>query len=590
MKERFGNARTVLAILLLLGIATGFVEALVLWIKHEVFGQVVFVSRHVLWMAPVAYLLVFGALGLVLAVGAFLLPRLVRSPLAAFAGVAFGVGCLLLPVGQISRIAAAILAAGVGVQAARFARERPARAGRALAVGVLVLGVAAALAGAVGAVRFRTASSGFEGPVAARGGRAPNVLLVVWDTVRSASLSLYGHTRPTTPVLERLAAESTVFDEAYSTSPWTLPGHSSLFTGYFPHEVSSSWYERLDARRTTLAEVFRTMGHATGGFVANHHYTAHDSGLGRGFETYRDYVVSWDQVLRSSAFTQTPSGERMIRARSLPELWRAARAFNWWVAQKRDSDRKHSDELNAEFLDWVDSLEGRPFFGFLNYFDAHAGYWSPPEFRERFPADWEGEYEAAIAYQDDRLGRLLDGLEERGLLENTVVIVTSDHGELFGEHGLHGHASSLYRNVLHVPLLIRYPAGVPAGRRVATPVSLRDVPATVTDVAGLDFEPAFPGRSLARYWTADPAAPETLLAEVEEGRNNPPTDPISRGPVRSVLGGGWQFILNGDDTEELYRFAPDSTGELDRATEPEALPHLTRLRTELGTFLPALRR
>ena len=565
-----------------LGLLTGCAEALVLWTKQSVFGQVVFVSRHGLWMTPLLYALIFGVLGLLLAVGALLFPRWIKTPLVAFVGVSFGVGCLLLPVGAIHRIAAAVLAAGVGVQASRFVKKRPAKARRVLIGSLVGAATLSALAAVVGEARLRTDSSELGEPLQAKQGRAPNVLIIVWDTVRAASLSLYGHIRPTTPTLERLAAESTVFDQAFSPSPWTLPGHASLFTGHQPHEVSASWYARLDDTEPTLAEAFRSLGHATGGFVANHHYTSYDSGLARGFDVYRDYRLSWAQFLAASAFSQTPSGGRLVRSRSLGEAWSAVRAFNWWVDVKRGSDRKHSAELNEQLLSWLDSLDGQPFFGFLNYFDAHASYWSPPEYK-RFGDGPEGAYEAAIAYQDAQLDLLLEQLERRGVLDNTILVFTSDHGELFGEHGLHGHAHNLYLPVLHVPLLIRYPGGVPAGTRVSAGVSLRDVPATLVDLAQLEGQSPFPGVSLARWWSeADPPASDPLLAEVEEGRNNPPTDPISRGPLRSVIAEGWQFILNGDGFEELYDHRGRPGDETNLIDVPEAQARVRFLREWLS--------
>lgn len=568
-----------------LGVATGCVEALILWTKQAAFGQVIFVSRHALWMTPSLYALIFGALGVLLGALALVFPTWVTAPFAVFVGVSFGVGCLFLPVGAIHRIAAAILSAGIGVQMARYTRERPARARRLLGGALVTLVALSAAAGAVGEVLRRTDSSGFAGPVSGMRTGMPNVLLVVWDTVRSASLSLYGHARPTSPVLERLARESVVFDRAFSASPWTLPGHSTLFTGRWPHELSSSWYSRLDDAEPTMAEVFRTAGYTTGGFVANHHYTSYDSGLGRGFDVYQDYRVSREQFLLSSAFTQTRSGGRMVRARSLSELWSALREFNWYVDVKRGSDRKHSDDINDEFLTWVDGLGSQPFFGFLNYFDAHAGYWSPPEFK-RFGQGAEAAYEAAIAYQDDRLGTLLEELERRGVLENTLVIFTSDHGELFGEHGLNGHAHNLYLPVLHVPLLIRYPGGVPAGVRVGAEVSLRDVPATVLDLAGIDAGGVFPGNSLTRYWSGTPQEAASLLAEVQVGRNNPPTDPISRGPVRSVLQDGWQYILNGDGVEELYDYAGRPGDETNLVELPEHQARRSAMRAWLEHVVP----
>jgi len=574
----------VLALAVGVGVATGLVEGLVMLARHAIFGQVIFASRHVWWMTPIAYGVIFATVGLALAAATLVVPALFRSHAATFFLVAFGVGCLLLPIGQLSRVAAAVLAIGVGVQAATFARRHPPRARRTLVWGIAGLAVVAAAGGL--AVEARLRSDAFDGEFQVSGEGAPNVLIVVWDTVRAASLSLYGHTSPTTPNLEALAAESVVFDHAFSTSPWTLPGHATLFTGYYPHEMSGSWFERLDGRQLTLAEVFRRAGHATGGFVANHHYTSYDSGLARGFDTYRDYVVSLEQIMASSALTQTPSGWDLLRARSLGQALGALRMSNWTVEQKRGSDRKHSDEVNAEFLTWLDGLDGRPFFAFLNFFDAHEGYWSPPEFRDRFAETWEGAYEAAIAYQDDRLGLLLEELDRRGVLDNTLVVITSDHGEMFGEHGLNGHAKALYIPTLHVPLIIRYPAQLHAAR-VAQDVSLRDVPATILDLAGLQVAPGLPGESLRRTWAQEPLQAEdvTVMAEVQEGRNNPPEDPISRGAMRAVMSGGWQLILNGDGEEELFEYrGPQAT--VDVVDRPENSERRRSLRERLVGFGP----
>jgi arylsulfatase A-like enzyme len=587
---RTRDAFGLLALAVLLGIATGLVEGLVLWTKHWAFGQVIFVSRHVLWMTPVVYAVIFGILGVAFGVAALVVPRLATKPVIVFALVSFGIGCLLLPVGQLNRIAAALLAAGVGFQAAQLSRRDPARARRLLARASLGLTGVVCAAGLTGEVLLRTDSSGYRGPVTAEGAGVVNVLVIVWDTVRAESLSLYGHERATTPRLDRLAAESVVFDRAFSASPWTLPGHATLFTGRLPHELSASWFQRLDDAQPTLAEVFRLAGHATGGFVANHNYTAYDSGLARGFDVYRDYRLSLGQLIRSSAFTQTSSGARMIRARSLEELWGGLREANWSPPQKRDSDRKHSDELNQQFLAWVEGLGGRPFFGFINYFDAHEGYWSPPEFRERFPRGLEGGYESAIAYQDDRVGLLLDELQRRGILDNTIVVITSDHGELLGEHGLFGHAKALYVPLLHVPLMVRYPAEAPQGRRVSTAVSLRDVGATILDLAGLRLSSPIGGASLRHTWGGESTVePQPLLAEVEEGRNNPPEDPISRGDMQTVLSQGWQLILNGDGVEELYAYEGRPGDETNLIDDPEARPQRDALRAQFDDAFPGLR-
>ena len=167
---------------------------------------------------------------------------------------------------------------------------------------------------------------------------------------------------------------------------------------------------------------------------------------------------------------------------------------------------------------------------FLNYFDAHDPYFPPRGADGHFglkpstPSeratirDWthqprQGEappsttklardcYDDCLAYLDDQLGRLFNELDTRGVLENTLVIITSDHGENFGEHaGIFGHGQSLYPQEIRVPLLVIAPGRVPSGQIISAPVSLRDLPATVVDLVGLELESSFPGRSLARFW------------------------------------------------------------------------------------------
>ena len=211
---------------------------------------------------------------------------------------------------------------------------------------------------------------------------------------------------------------------------------------------------------------------------------------------------------------------------------------------------KRGAEVDREFLDWLSWQQGRrrPFFAFLNYNDAHTPYEPPdpsiPGFGLR-PATCHDRmtmrhwtaldkanlayedvrmaadvYDDCIAYLDRRLGVLLDELGRRGVLDDTLVIVTADHGEHIGDHLLFFHGCSLYRQVVQVPLVIVDPKGRTAGRVVAEPVSLRDLPATIADVLGPGRETPFPGRSLARLWSGDPAgtgpSAEPLLMETDK--------------------------------------------------------------------------
>jgi arylsulfatase A-like enzyme len=397
-------------------------------------------------------------------------------------------------------------------------------------------------------------------PQAAPGAR--NVLLIIWDTVRGESLSIYGYGRPTTPHLERIGREGAVFERAISPAPWTLSSHASLFTGRLTQELSTTWHTPLDKTYPTIAEVLAQQGFRTGGFVANLIAATRESGLDRGFPHYEDYQFRPSQIILS-----TTVGQRLHRLRP----------FN--RGRLRNYAFKSADQVTDGFLRWVDDDRTRPFFGFLNYFDAHDPYYPPPAWRERFPAEGndrgqrrKAAYEAAIGYLDHELERLRQELDKRGLLETTLLIVTSDHGELFGEHGLYQHGNSLYLPLLQVPLVMRLPGSVPAGLRIVVPVGLADLPATILSLSGARSDFRFPGQSLEAAWHGAEPFADTIIAGVPKGIGTPPEEPVTLGDMNSVIAGRYQYILNGDgsqqffdvvaDPDELTNLASDSVGRL----------------------------
>jgi arylsulfatase A-like enzyme len=180
--------------------------------------------------------------------------------------------------------------------------------------------------------------------------------------------------------------------------------------------------------------------------------------------------------------------------------------------------------------------------------------------------------------------RLLSELERRGKLEDTLVVVTSDHGEGFGEHGLAGHGVSLYRSELHIPLMVVHPTRVPSGTVVNEPVSLRDVAPTILDVLDLEKAPTFAGRSLATTWGASSeveVSPEPVLSEVDRADHVPDEvedAPARLGRMRSITANGRTYILNGDGREELYDLHDDPEEQNDLASMAGAQEHLQELR------------
>lgn len=384
---------------------------------------------------------------------------------------------------------------------------------------------------------------------------APNVLVLILDTVRAASTSLHGYGRATTPELVWLASEGAMFEWAVAPSSWTLPSHGAMFTGRRASGLSTSWRKPLDTAHPTVAEAFRDAGYATGAFVGNPFYTHHESGLARGFHVLRDFRRSRLQLLWSTTIGQTPFVNGVLWDRTPSALVAAFRSFDLQVPSEPQSDRRWSPEIIAEFLEWQEKNRSRPFFAFLNLYDAHDPYEPPREVRKTFAATPTNQdlYDAAIAYQDAALGKLFAVLRERGILDQTLIVVTSDHGEQWGEHDLRNHGNSLYLPAVHVPLVLRFPQRIPAGTRVRQAVSLTDLAATLVDAVGLKNS-TLPGESLLRACCSTPSRYESLVVtETEQlDRSTNTKAPAQRGPLASLFRDSLQFIRNGDSTFQLF--------------------------------------
>ncbi len=560
-----------------LAIATGLLEAAILSYRKFVLGEAIHLSQHYLWMAPVGYVLMFALPALALGLISRRWPRFgigAAVGLLAFLSV-LGV-LFMFP--RLHRFAMLLLAAGAGVQAARMMKSNRSGFTRLVrrSVGVLasvVVALAILVTGALQMGERRALAALPPAPDA-----APNVLLIILDTVRAASLGLYGYDRPTTPNLERIAERGVVFDRALSPSPWTLPAHGTLFTGRYPHELTANWETPLDDTYPALAELLAERGYETAGFVANSFYTTYEHGLDRGFVHYEDYVVSLGQILNSASLGALVFAGRPGFSNNL---------FRRVLDNYEYFGRKKADHLSNDFLDWVGDGRARPFFAFLNYIDAHAPFTPPVEYAARFgvrgprpllhritndkstltdeeraAGDYDrNRYDASIAFLDHELGRMFDELERRGVLDNTLVIVTSDHGELLGEMGIYAHANSLYMELLHVPLLISFPGRVPAGgNRIREMVTLRSIPATILALTGASDEQRIPGGSLAGLWQPEGASPaDPLLASVRKGINVREDLPIALGDLYALTHAERHYIRNPDGSEELYDISQTMT-------------------------------
>jgi arylsulfatase A-like enzyme len=549
-----------------IALLVGGIEAGII-ITRQTMRHFVWSGPDVIWMAPLGYLILALAGAVLAAVLGSMIPALGRPRLYVGLISIIGLAAILrlLTLQRLHPVAILLLAVGVGIQVARWLTpqsDRPRLVTRiACWLWIAVAGVAVL---AIGARGGRSAAAvGRDVPPS-----ASSIVLIVWDTVRELSMSLYGYDRPTTPALDRWAGRGVVFDRAYATSSWTLPSHASLFTGRFPPELSVDWLEPLDETVPTIAERLAARGFRTAGFIANLNYMTKETGLARGFQTWDDYPVTVKEILLNTELGQWVTG------------WRGIIAL-------RGHDRKRADVVTDAFLDWHARQADRPIFAFLNYKDGHVPYYAPDSLKDRFRRDrpQRDAYDASIAYLDQEIGRLLRELDRRGALSRTIVVLTSDHGESFGDHGLIGHGNSLYRQVLHVPLVLVGPGQLPAGLRVTQPVSLRNVPATLMELTGGD--PAvFPGASLARFWREGGSRGQdaTVFSSLTPAPRTPAAESRNvGGELRSLVRGGYHYILNPDGSEEIFDLESDSLEERDLAgSVPDSW--LGALRAELRVF------
>jgi arylsulfatase A-like enzyme len=619
------------------GLVAGLLEVSTIVLRKSLFdsNHLYGMSRHFIWLVPVTNVCVFMVLG---ALGSAVLAWGHRGRWLASRGLC---AVTLLPtflvaLPQIFGLAWLVVALGVATRIAPLF-ERHDRDFRRF---VLVsFPIAAGLVLTLGASVWigDRARQSRENARALPPAGSPNVLLIVMDTIAAGHLSLHGYNRPTSTTLADWAEHGARFDFAQAAAPWTLPSHAAMFTGRWMHELGVGWLTPLDNTYPTLAAYLGSKGYATAGFVANTSYCASDSGLDRGFTQYHDFIFPKLTACKKTTlvnrallgiyaivtFLEDQFGLTQVRAH-------VQKRWLWF-----DNDRKPASMVNRELLDWLSQrgqLE-RPFFAFLNYFDAHFPYQLPTGNYYRFggkPADtrqramierW-GEldktpltpqelafgasaYDDCIADLDEQIGILLDKLRRKGMLDRTWLIIAADHGESFGEHtGIFCHGTSLYQSELHVPLLIIPPGGTGAKQVVKEAVSLRDLAATIADVAGQKAGSPFPGQSLARFWDGTkptlptkPASLESAFAEVVPNPNAPGNHdssgvPKPNWPLGALKDAEWSYIRReGEVREELFHLREDATEQHNGAANPAASSALERMRRTLnqvtnGPLLP----
>jgi arylsulfatase A-like enzyme len=361
----------------------------------------------------------------------------------------------------------------------------------------------------------------------------PNVILITIDTLRADHLGSYGYGRNTSPEIDKLAREGILFENAYSQAPWTYPSVSSIHTSLYPSQIGQfSSVLVLNESLLTLAEYMKNNFYETIAVVSNT-YVSKGWGFSQGFDTFNQEYLSNPGDVTS----------RLVTDKAVGYL------------------KKYGD---------------KPFFLWIHYMDPHAIYIHHPEYgyRDEKLNEIQGDliesnlnkiketlspsaiqyvidtYDEEISFMDDNVGRLIDSIKELGLDKNTVIILTADHGEEFKERAGFGHASSLYNELIHVPLIIYDPSEkTSGGKRVIKNVEVRNIAKTITDSCRLEDSP-FGGKSLIRI-AEDGSSDETIYSQQSDASGNS----LHK---KAAIAGNWKLIENMDrGTFELYSLGKD---------------------------------
>lgn len=392
----------------------------------------------------------------------------------------------------------------------------------------------------------------------------PHIVLISVDTLRPDHLGSYGYGRPTSPSLDRLAEEGALFEVVTSSSSWTLPAHAALFTG-LPDSVHGAdrSSRQLIADRHTLAERLQEAGYRTVGIWSGPLLDP-QFGFGQGFEAY------WGH--------REPIGGGETQEDAAQQNWNAKHLMS------------HQDVTGPAILEKVEAAlaadDGRPLFLFVHLWDPHYDYLAPSPHAASFVSeDYQGTvdgqnvaayldleslpeadlehlidlYDGEIASTDQQIGDIVSRLEDRGMLDQTAVVVTSDHGEEFFEHGAFGHRRHLYDASIRIPLVMRYPERVPAGRRIAAPTGIVDIAPTLIEWAGAQPLPHILGQSVQPLLDGE-APPEnsTTVSQLIY-------EDDMEGSQLALRTESWKLIVRGQEQPsfELYDLVTDPGEQVD---------------------------
>jgi arylsulfatase A-like enzyme len=656
--DGLGHAPALLSLLgagLAVGATAGFLELLVQTAQlhglHRVDWSSLTISRHAGWMVVVTSTLLSAILTVLLLAPALAWAawrQIRRVPVHRLswtwdlAGAILGTLLLLGPLQTIQGlhpVAPVSIALGAGIRCRRWMVWRSAAWQRiSFRLGIVVAGMLPFYT----LWQWHAVASLPDHVWSQPSARTPNLIWIVADTLRADHMSVYGYNRPTTPEIEKWAKQGITFEMARSAAPWTLPSHVTMFTGLWPTQHGARVDCPYHGPSPTVAEHLRARGYATAGIVANVRICNRVYGVGRGFDTYVDYPCNQEVSLRA-ALNNCSLGASVMEVANRLQL-PVPRPFPFHV-------RPDAREITDQATQWLGLVRGRnerkgpgatrPFFLFLNLMDVHGPFvptssatgkfWTGPiptlkqsspecgwvalrelgqatpdiqperlEDLEKVSRRLVDLYDECLSGLDADLGQFLGGLRSSGMLENTWVVITGDHGEHFGEHNQFGHGSSLYNELTHVPLILIPPIGsgesgpdpsrALRGRRIDVPVSLRDLPATVAELFDPTTDHPFPGRSLIRYWSATGEVPaDPVLSQLDE--------PALRGEdfrtenvtsVHSLIHDNHILIHSQNQPLELYHLFNDPLQQNNLAGQSSERARLERMQQTLDTIRSGL--
>lgn len=429
--------------------------------------------------------------------------------------------------------------------------------------------------------------------------KKPNVILIILDTARAQSFSCYGYNRETTPNIDRISQEGTLFENTISPSPWTLPAHASIFTGMFPsrhgcHEK----HKFLNGNLPTLPEILKNIGYRTIG-ISNNSWISRNFGLDRGFDLFIKLwqIIQYETDLSDASAKGKDKYKRamglVMKGNPFVNIVNGVYGKYFW--RRYDYGARRINKTVKKLLHDELARSENPFFIFINYLEPHLFYRAPEPFFGMFLAEniskkealsinqdawgYMGEivpmtetdfevlralYDAELFYLDYRIGEVYECLKEMALLDNTLLIITSDHGENIGEHNLMDHQYSLYDTLLKVPFIMRFPGIFEGGKRIGNIVQTTDIVPTIMELLSLKDQRLLgevQGESLLkdknkRFAMSEYIAPQPSIEEISKRY---PAGNFSKynESLTSMRSLEWKLIVSSNGKDELYNIVED---------------------------------